>query len=67
MFQNIMATVVFIGALALSYLGWQWTEGGLNGAVMGFILVAAPGFYYVYVEWPQQQARKKALRQDDEQ
>ena len=64
MLQNILGTIVFAFALFFTYLGWHWMEGDVLGAVMGFMLVAAPGFYYVYAVFPKQQARRKALRED---
>jgi len=65
MLQNIMGTVVFAVALLFTYLGWHWMSDQVLGAIMGFVLIAAPGFYYVYAVFPQQQARRKALQEDD--
>jgi|GEM_PF-5717508 len=63
MLQKILAIIVFIAALAFTYLGWQWTGGKASGAVMGFVLIAAPGFYYVFTELPKQLARRKELKE----
>ncbi len=66
MLQHILGTIVFVLSLGFSYVGWILMDEAVSGAVLGFLLIAAPGFYYVYEVMPVQQARKRALREDEE-